>query len=61
MLDPEHPNAITEQNANLYYLVDGEKEKYFEGNLDHSKGFFVSDEKLSDRYLMRVYPICYSW
>ena len=55
LLNADHPNAITEQNTDLYYLVDGKKVKQSEAHLTHPKKFFISDEKLSDRYFMRVF------
>lgn len=56
LLNPSHPHAITEQNTDLYYLINGEKEKVFDKNLDYPKHFFIPDEKLSDKYFMRVFP-----
>lgn len=56
LLNPDHSEAITEQNTDLYYLIDGKKEKYFKDNLDYSKGFFISDEKLSNWYFMGIFP-----
>lgn len=56
LLDPNSDSAITEENTDLYYLEDGEKERVYESHLDSPKMFFVSDEKRSGNYFMRVFP-----
>lgn len=44
LLDPSHSNAITEQNTDLYYMIDDSLVKQFEGHLDHPKMFHIPDE-----------------
>ncbi|MEX0858387.1 MAG: hypothetical protein WD016_09575 [Balneolaceae bacterium] len=57
LLDPAHPNAITEGNTDLYYLINGEMVKQYENHLDHPKKFsVVTEEKLFDRYFMHISP-----
>ncbi|MCW9707491.1 hypothetical protein [Fodinibius salsisoli] len=55
LLDPDHPNAITEKNTDLYYLEDGERKKVFEGHLDSPKKFSITSEKRSGKNWMRVF------
>jgi hypothetical protein len=57
LLDPANEIVITEQNTDLYYLVDDSLMKQYEGHLDHPKMFFVSDEKSwpNDNYFLRVF------
>ncbi len=57
LLNPVYQNGITEQNTDLYYLVDDSLMKQYERHLDHPKMFFVSDEKSqhNDNYFLRVF------
>lgn len=57
LLNPHHPNAITEQNTDLYYLIDGQKEKVFNGNLDSPKGFHIDkgDDTALYEYFLHLY------
>ena len=56
LLRSSHSDKITEQNTDLYFLKNGKKQRAFDDNLDHPKHFFISDEKISNRYFMRVFP-----
>lgn len=56
LLNPNHPDAITEQNTDLYYVVDGEKERVFEGHLDHPKQFYIWHAEEQDIYYMTLFP-----
>lgn len=56
LLNPENQNTITEQNTNLYYLVNGEKQKVFEGTLDCPKQFCIEKSESSGTYYMQVFP-----
>lgn len=43
LLDKETPNYWTEDDLNIYYLKDGEKELVFNGNLSMPKNFWIYD------------------
>lgn len=58
LLNPNHPNAITEQNTDLYFQIEGQNQKVFDGNLDCPKMFCI--QELEDdapyKYLMLLTP-----
>lgn len=55
LLNPAHPHAITEQNTNLYFLVNGKKKKIYKPHLDTPKMFFIANNLDSTgEYLMAV-------
>lgn len=43
LLNPAHSHAITEQNTNLYYLINGKKKRVYRPNLDAPKMFVIGN------------------
>lgn len=50
-LNPDHSSPFTENNLEIYYLKDGEKERVFNGNLDYPKNFklYISEGEENSR------------
>ncbi len=56
LLNPKHPHAITEQNTNLYYLINGQKKKIYKGNLASPKMFNIGQGfDTTSTYSMQLY------
>lgn len=59
LLNPNELNAITEQNTDLYYLINGEKQKIFKGHLECPKMFCINNTKDNNttvyNYIMKVF------
>ncbi len=55
MLDPATPGSLTEKDFNLYYLVNGQEQLYFEANLDHPKGLFITKKQNADSYSLIIF------
>ena len=54
LLNANTPNAFSHDKIDLYYLINGEKERAFEGHLDHPKKFFVY--QAGNQHIMRLFP-----
>lgn len=50
LLDPGSDGAITEENTNLYYLINGSLEKQFHSNLDFPKHFCIQKSDFTNTY-----------
>ncbi|MGE4288289.1 MAG: hypothetical protein AB7E36_06340 [Salinivirgaceae bacterium] len=51
LLDPENENAIGYNDITIYYLVDGEKQEFYNPDLDSPKGFSIFEpEGLFTKY-----------
>lgn len=53
LLDPNTDNNISVRNTDLYYIINGKKEKQFHGHLDIPKMFTI--EKYIEDILLRVF------
>lgn len=53
LLDPNSDNNINVRNTDLYYIINGKKERQFHGNLDYPKMFTI--EKYMGDYLIKVF------
>lgn len=56
LLNPENPDAFTEESIKLYLLVDGERKLYYKDNYDHPHGFRIDKAEETGRYYLRVFP-----
>ncbi|MEM9829942.1 MAG: hypothetical protein AAF944_04865 [Bacteroidota bacterium] len=56
LLNPASPDAFSEDDIWLYYLTDGEPERYYKGNLDAAKGFSIYPDESLDAHVIRVFP-----
>ncbi|UII21025.1 hypothetical protein [Fulvivirga ligni] len=56
LLDPSNPNAYSESDIDLVFLIDGEEEVYFNANMDAPKGFKIYKNEVGEGYVMRVFP-----
>lgn len=56
LLDPTNPSAFQESQIDIYYLVDGEKQKVYNGNLDLPENFSIEVDELTDKYVMVLSP-----
>lgn len=52
LLDPDTDNNINVQNTELYYIINGNKERQFHGNLDYPKMFSI--EKHTGDNLLKI-------
>lgn len=56
LLNPDNPGAFLEKDISLYYLVDGESERYFRSHLDASRGFTIYRNESLDAYVISIFP-----
>ncbi len=56
LLNPNNPNSYKETDINIYYLINGEKVKQYQKNLEYPKSFFISNEIRDNKYFMRLFP-----
>ncbi|WP_076668523.1 hypothetical protein [Pontibacter indicus] len=54
LLDPATPNAFSQEEIELYYLVNGERKLTLDGSLDYPKHFFVF--QAGTQHIMRLFP-----
>ncbi|MDZ7680814.1 MAG: hypothetical protein U5J63_03645 [Fodinibius sp.] len=55
LTNPNHPNAITEENTEIYFLEDGSKKKIFKGHLDCPKMFCI-EQGPKGKYYFSLHP-----
>jgi len=56
LLDPDNPDAIGSDDLDIYYVIDGEAERFYESNLDAPKGFSIYEpEGDYEKYRIRLF------
>ncbi len=53
LLDPQNPNAYIEDEIKVFYLVNGVPEEVLWANMDHSRGFNISNR--ANEYRIAVF------
>lgn len=53
LLDPNHPNAIKEENIKLFYVVNDKVEEVYNPNLDNPRNFLIF--KHENEYRIRIF------
>ena len=53
LLNPENPNHINTDDIRLYYVINGESQEFFKGNLDHPRGYMIEENE--GIYRIRVF------
>lgn len=56
LLDPSNQEAFLENEIKLYYLVNGEQEEVFDGNLDYPRHFFIYENEIDGAFVIRIFP-----
>ncbi|MBB6611034.1 hypothetical protein H7F15_08300 [Pontibacter sp. Tf4] len=54
MLDPTNANGYNAEEIEIFYVVDGVKQKVNNTDMDHPKGFHIF--KQGDTYRIRIFP-----
>ncbi len=54
LLNPNDSSSIKEKNIKLFYLINGEKEEFFDADLDSPKGFGIYKDV--DSYKIDIMP-----
>ena len=55
-LNPVNANAFQANQIDIYYLIDGEKQRVYNGNLDYPENFSIEVDESTDRYFMSLDP-----
>lgn len=53
LLDPNHPNAIKEENIKLFYVINDKVEEVYNPNLDNPRNFLIF--KHENEYRIRIF------
>ncbi|WP_242085481.1 hypothetical protein [Aestuariivivens sediminis] len=53
LLNPENPNAFKESEIKLFYVINGNTEEVYDGNLDYPRHFLIY--QYYDQYRIRVF------
>ncbi|MEM6843057.1 MAG: hypothetical protein AAF632_12585 [Bacteroidota bacterium] len=56
LLDPANATAFQASQIDIYYEVDGEKQRVYNGNLENPKNFSIRVDELTDRHTMVLGP-----
>lgn len=56
LLDPANPNALEASQIDIYYLVEEEKKRVYNGNYDLPENFSIGVDELTDSYVMTLSP-----
>lgn len=59
LLNKDTPGYYKEENIDVYYFVKGEKVKIYDPQMGYPKSFFISSEKRSDLYFLRLFTYLY--
>lgn len=54
MLDPNHVTPILLENLNLYFIVEGERKLYFDGNMSVPKGMNIYFDEFHEKWVLTV-------
>ncbi|MEM9831769.1 MAG: hypothetical protein AAF944_14105 [Bacteroidota bacterium] len=56
LLNPANSDAFEAHQIDIYYLIEGEKRKVYNGNYDLPENFSIGVDELTDRYVMTLGP-----
>ncbi len=56
LLDPANATSFQASQIDIYYEVDGEKQRVFNGNYTHPENFSIREDEITDKHTMVLGP-----
>ncbi|WP_086478479.1 MULTISPECIES: hypothetical protein [Arenibacter] len=55
LLNPENSNSFDESEIKLFYLINGEVNEVYDGNMDHPRNFVINEYPPASEYRIGVF------